>query len=110
MGNSTPYLDFTFQLHLNVVQEAQVQLLANNVRLALLQQQPTPMVGLLDAPEKVRRDIIGIVLRRTDRDCSPIGVLLTVCSYASKSGSVFVWDDSGSWDEIVCRYTTDCAD
>jgi hypothetical protein len=56
------YLNFTFQLDLNIVQEAQVELLANHVGLALLQEQTASVVSMLDAPEEIVGDIVLVIL------------------------------------------------
>jgi hypothetical protein len=47
-------LEFTIKLQVNVVQEAQIQLLANHVRGAFLKVHGAALVGLVESPQQVR--------------------------------------------------------
>ena len=58
----TAYLNLAIQLDFNVIQEAQIKLLANYISLALLQQQTAAMIGMLDTPEEILRDVIFVIL------------------------------------------------
>jgi hypothetical protein len=57
------YLHFTLQLHLNIIQEAEVELLANDIGLPLLQEKSAAVVGCLDSPKEVIRNIVSVALR-----------------------------------------------
>lgn len=55
------HLDFTVQLDLDIIQEAQVQLLTDHIGLVLGQQESTTVVRPLDCRQEVVRDVVGIV-------------------------------------------------
>jgi hypothetical protein len=57
------YLHFTLQLYLDIIQEAEIELLANDIGLPLLQEKSAAVVGGLDSPKEVIRNIIGVALR-----------------------------------------------
>ncbi len=61
-------LQLAVDLDVDVLEEAQIQLLANDVLLALLQVQQTAVVGLLDRREEVVADVVAVMLGRADRD------------------------------------------
>lgn len=56
------YLQLPLQLHFNIIQKCQVELLANNVFLALLEEESSAVVCPTNAPEEIGRNVIGIVV------------------------------------------------
>ena len=104
------YLQFTLELHLNVIQKAKIQLLANNILLALLQHKSATVVRSLHAPEEIISDIIGITLRRTDCDSSTIRVLLTMGTDLLQCPLVLSRNDTGTLDDVLGSHSTNGAE
>lgn len=69
------YLQLPIQLYFNIVQKRQVELSANNVLLALLEEESSAVVCPTNAPEEIGRNVIGIVVRGSNCHCSPVMVL-----------------------------------
>lgn len=54
--------DRAIELHLDIIQERQIQLFANDEGLALGKDERAAMVGFLEAFEEFSRDIVGVAL------------------------------------------------
>ena len=66
-------LDFSIKPQVHIVQEAQIELLTDHVGRALLQVNSTSVVGLLESPQQVRRDVVGVILGSPDSH--PVAIL-----------------------------------
>ena len=62
------HLQFSVNLDIHVLQEGQVQLLANDIRLSLLQVDQAAVVRLLDGPQEVVADVVTVILGRANGD------------------------------------------
>ena len=65
-GNSC--LQLAVDFHIDILKKTQVQFLANNILLPLLQVHQAAMVGLLDGPQEVVADVISVVLGGANGD------------------------------------------
>jgi hypothetical protein len=55
-------LDLSIKSQVHIVQEAQIELLANDVCQAFLQVNGTSVIGLVESPQQIGRDVVGVVL------------------------------------------------
>lgn len=96
-------------MHLDVVQKAQVELLPNDVLLALLQEQPSAVVRPGDTPKEVLGDIIGVIARRPNGHCATVRVLMMVRPDMLQLESVRGWDDSRTRNDAIDSEGADSA-
>lgn len=61
-------LDLSIELHLDIVQEGQIELPANDELLALGENKSSTVVGLLQSLEKLARPVISVAVRLWDVD------------------------------------------
>jgi hypothetical protein len=61
-------LQLSVDVDVDVFQEAEVELLANDILVVLLEMYKTSVVGFLECPEEVVTDVICVVLRGTNSD------------------------------------------
>lgn len=57
------YLQFTIELHFDVIQEAKIKLLSNNILFVLLEDESSTMVSSFDTPKEIIGNIISVTLR-----------------------------------------------
>lgn len=65
-------LELPIKLDIHVVQESQVQLLANYILLSLLQMHQTTMIRFPQSPEEISADVICVALRCANGDLLPV--------------------------------------
>lgn len=96
-------LDLSVKTDMDVVQEGQVQRLANDILLALGEQQGATMHSLFKTLEELIRDIVGVVLGGSDLDYSPAefsGLVRMLCAKlldgpGDAGGDLPVGEDAG---------------
>lgn len=71
IGRVVCELDFALEVDMNVVEEGQVERLANNKGFVLGQIESSAVVGLFETVEEVVGNVISVVLRGPDGDCLP---------------------------------------
>lgn len=105
------YLQFPIQLHLDVIQKGQVELLANDILFPLLQKQSAAMVRRLDTPEEIIGDIIGVAPGWPNGHCATIGMLVVSMSTDPLQPCLILGlDDVGAFDDVLCSHRTHCAE
>lgn len=68
MSLPSTHLEFSVDVNIDIIEESQIQLLANDILLVLLEMNKAAVVCLLQGPQEVIRDVIPVVLRGPDRN------------------------------------------